>query len=724
MEISFSNKSLGEDADLDFLWTSSSSAEQSTNSTLNFSGFGVRLTSTQKLFHILPDPRHIEESNNVMRLTSTQKLSHLLPEPSQNEESDALIMQPTEDIAMVSAVFDDVGGDGLVQSTEPESNSLEDVGGDGLVQPTEDVSMISAGDLENDLESNSLQDVGGDGLVQPTGDPDWYTPVAEPMPKPQITPENDIVRQTVQPRQIPLIDVPTYTYNAVGAQKGGPVVSCSDGHEYYSKDMGKDRQHLDPTWTCKHRPKKGKICTATIRERTSKDGLIYYERNKVAHTTHADSGMNPGKGRKFHSDLKEEAKKNPMTSCAQLYETKLMEIPIEERSTMKSIKSQKVTVRQMNRGKSGTVPKEPAALDFVVDYNFLASCGVIPEGRYFIKEEINMASGKRHFIMYTELMQAIMSDVFTWWVDATFKVVKFPFTQLWGVHAFINCEGSMKQVTVAFVLMSGKSTLDYEAVFEKLKEKCPNNKVNTIVGDFEAATWNGAKNVFKDQIKMKGCYFHFTQAIWRKIVSLKIAGDKEDDDPYHRDEGTRVFCKKMMSLPLLPHEEIKTTYETLKSEINTLGVKLEKLCTYFERTWLNSKLFTPESWSWYGDAIRTNNDVEGYHRRLNTRAGAGGTLTFYKLCVLLGAEAAWIAYQRYEVLNGLLSRRVARRQSEKQAKLFDVWSQYYTYTTSGLNVETFDAMNLINAIWELAEPNKAPELSVLELVVAAEDDTN
>ena len=104
----------------------------------------------------------------------------------------------------------------------------------------------------------------------------------------------------------------------------------------------------------------------------------------------------------------------------------------------------------------------------------------------------------------------------------------------------------MKQVTVAFVLMSGKSTADYEAVFEKLKEKCPNNKVNTIVADFEAATWAGAKNVFKDQIKMKGCYFHFTQAIWRKIVKLKIAGDKEEDeDLYHSDPGTKEFCKKI-----------------------------------------------------------------------------------------------------------------------------------------------------------------------------------
>ena len=196
----------------------------------------------------------------------------------------------------------------------------------------------------------------------------------------------------------------------------------------------------------------------------------------------------------------------------------------------------------MRRAKSGKVPKEPVDLDFEVDQAFLEALdsegkNIIPEGKNFIKEDITMPSGKRHFIMYTELMHAIMSDKFTWWVDATFKVVKFPFTQLWGVHAFICREGKMKQVTVAFVLMSGKSTADYEAVFEKLKEKCPNNKVNTIVADFEAATWAGAKNVFGDQIQMKGCYFHFTQAIWRKIVKLKIAVDKK---------GMRTFIIRIL----------------------------------------------------------------------------------------------------------------------------------------------------------------------------------
>ena len=60
-----------------------------------------------------------------------------------------------------------------------------------------------------------------------------------------------------------------------------------------------------------------RICTATIREPTSKDGLIYYERNKVAHISHDDVGMNPAKARKFNSDLKEEAKRQPWTSCGQ-----------------------------------------------------------------------------------------------------------------------------------------------------------------------------------------------------------------------------------------------------------------------------------------------------------------------------------------------------------------------------------------------------------------------
>ena len=53
MEIS--NKSLGEDAVLDFLWTSTSSEEQSINSTFNFSGFGERITN------ILPEPSQTED---------------------------------------------------------------------------------------------------------------------------------------------------------------------------------------------------------------------------------------------------------------------------------------------------------------------------------------------------------------------------------------------------------------------------------------------------------------------------------------------------------------------------------------------------------------------------------------------------------------------------------------------------------------------------------------
>ena len=50
---------------------------------------------------------------------------------------------------------------------------------------------------------------------------------------------------------------------------------------------------------------------------------------------------------------------------------------------------------------------------------------------------------------------------------------------------------------------------------------------------------------------------------------------------------------------------------------------LNKLLQYVSRTWINSVVWPPECWSVYYQSVRTNNDLEGWHNRLNYRGRAG-----------------------------------------------------------------------------------------------------
>jgi len=111
----------------------------------------------------------------------------------------------------------------------------------------------------------------------------------------------------------------------------------------------------------------------------------------------------------------------------------------------------------------------------------------IPEG--FVKEDFRI-DGSRHIVLTTASMMSLLGRACTWYVDATFKLVKRPFYQLFSVHAFIKSGDSMKQVPLCFVLMSSKRTVDYIGVFTRIIAHLPQPlAVKRVVADYEAATW-------------------------------------------------------------------------------------------------------------------------------------------------------------------------------------------------------------------------------------------
>ena len=128
-----------------------------------------------------------------------------------------------------------------------------------------------------------------------------------------------------------------------------------------------------------------------------------------------------------------------------------------------------------------------------------------------------------------------------------------------------------------------------------------------------------------------------------------------------------------MALPFLQHERIRPVFELMKEAATT--EPLQQLVSYVETTWVRNTTWPPSSWSAFMQPVRTNNHVEGWHRRLNRRA-VGSSLPFYILVPLLYQKAKLVTIQMKLVGEGKLSKIHRKKYRTIQGRLFQAWSDY------------------------------------------------
>ena len=128
-------------------------------------------------------------------------------------------------------------------------------------------------------------------------------------------------------------------------------------------------------------------------------------------------------------------------------------------------------------------------------------------------EETN---GTKHFAIILgspNILQTVDSHNTYLLADATFKTAPRPFAQLFNL--MVSMSGVA--IPILHVAMSSKHHGLYEGVMLKVRSICPRLEPRVIKSDFEFALMKALQSVYPNAT-LSGCYFHYSQAVFRAIM--------------------------------------------------------------------------------------------------------------------------------------------------------------------------------------------------------------
>ena len=97
----------------------------------------------------------------------------------------------------------------------------------------------------------------------------------------------------------------------------------------------------------------------------------------------------------------------------------------------------KLLCNTVNRFRSKDRPGHINNLDFVLNHAH------IPNN--FLRHDIRVGNN-RHLIFMTEYQITLLKNAATWYMDGTFRVIRKPFTQLYGIHVFVTNGDSVSKL--------------------------------------------------------------------------------------------------------------------------------------------------------------------------------------------------------------------------------------------------------------------------------------
>lgn len=167
---------------------------------------------------------------------------------------------------------------------------------------------------------------------------------------------------------------------------------------------------------------------------------------------------------------------------------------------------------------------------------------------------------------------------------------------------------------LVYCLLPNKHQDTYYTVLEIVKREMAKIDIAfnppQILTDFELGLINKLPVLFPNA-RLRGCYFHHTQCIWRRVQSLGLTTD------YRDNPDVRSFVRQLMALAFLPVPIVRPMFSFLEEHPTaTSQPACSLLLSYYKDTWLNGSFPLP-FWNVHNEGTRTNNHLEGWHSKLN-----------------------------------------------------------------------------------------------------------
>jgi len=229
------------------------------------------------------------------------------------------------------------------------------------------------------------------------------------------------------------------------------------------------------------------------------------------------------------------------------------------------------------------------------------------------------ADGPRLLIFATQQNLGLLSQSNHWFMDGTFKIVPELFFQLYTIHGLHESQ----IIPCVYALLPNKQEATYTTLFQILKDANDGLNPRTMLMDYEKAALNAANAVFPDA-EQQGCLYHLAQCVYRRVQASGL------QERYATDVDLSLSVRMLPALAFVPSADVLESFELLQDQ---LPEELQLVTDYFEDTFIGrpgrrnrrGPTFVHALWNCYARVEaglpRTNNNIEGWHRRMAASVG-------------------------------------------------------------------------------------------------------